>query len=192
MLTQADRENYGDDFLDMTRRAAADAVRPELQRLHAENAQLRQMAARSQNASIEQALDRGAPGWRDIYHDPRFAEWLAELDPYAAAPRSQLMRNAVSVGDANRVVRFYQGFLQKAGHSAGHQRAHQSRPAATGGRPLYSRDDIKRLYEQRRKGEISDSRWAQIEPDIFAAGAAGRIAGALSLVDGTELTRLTR
>jgi hypothetical protein len=51
MLTKADEENYGSELLDMSRRAAIEAVGPELQRLHAENQSLRSMAQRcSMNA----------------------------------------------------------------------------------------------------------------------------------------------
>jgi hypothetical protein len=174
----------------MTRRAAIDAVRPELQPLHAENQNLRAFAAQTQRANIEQALDREVPDWREIYRDPRFAAWLAEPDPYADATRSQLMRGAVANGDAGRVVRFYQGFQQTARHApAGHPRASQSRPAAAGGN-VYTRQQITGFYKQRRDGHISDADWARREADIVKAAAEGRVAGALNLTDGTEMSRL--
>jgi hypothetical protein len=82
-------------------------------------------------------------------------------------------------------------FMQAAHDApAGHQRAHQSRPTATGGRPIYTRQQITDFYKQRRDGHISDADWARREADIVAAGREGRIAGALNLVDGTELSRL--
>jgi hypothetical protein len=81
MLTRQDEENYGSDFIDFSKRAAIDAVRPELQRLHAENQNLRAFAAQTQRATIEQALDRAVPDWREIYNDPRFAQWLSAPDP---------------------------------------------------------------------------------------------------------------
>jgi hypothetical protein len=192
MLTRQDEENYGSDFIDFSKRAAIDAVRPELQRLHAENQNLRAFAQRAQNSTIQQALDQAIPNWRAVYADPAFAEWLSSPDPYAGETRSQLMRGAVAAGDASRVVRFYQGFQRDDHAPAGQrgQRPHQSRPAATGGRPIYSREQIKQLYEQRRLGHISDAKWGPLEADIFAAGREGRVAGALSLVDGTELSRL--
>jgi hypothetical protein len=188
MLTQADRENYGDEFLDMTRRAAVDAVRPELQRLQAENWQLQQMAARSQNDRFQAQLDRELPGWLETYANPRFSSWLYEPDRLAGEPRAQLLRRAVAAGDASRVVRFYQGFLTEAGHHAGH-RSRQSRPAATGSN-IYTRAQIAQLYEQRRLGHIGDAEWARREADIFAAGREGRVVGALNMADGTAMSRL--
>jgi hypothetical protein len=98
------------------------------------------------------------------------------------------LRRAVGNGDAARVVRFYRGYQQEGHVPAGHQRAAQSRPAA--GRPIYSRDEIKQLYEKRRLGQIDDRKWSAIESDIFAAGREGRVAGALNLTDGTAVSRL--
>jgi hypothetical protein len=191
MLTRQDEEDYGSDFIDFSRRAAMDAVRPELQQLRAENQQLRQMAARAQHDSIQQALDRAVPTWREIYQNPRFSSWLSEPDPYAGEARSQLLRRAVAAGDAHRVVRFYQGFLQAAGHHApARQHASQSRQTATGTKPIYTRPQIAKLYEERRLGRIDDTRWGPLEADIFAASREGRVAAALNLVDGTAMSRL--
>ena len=130
------------------------------------------------------------PNWRTTYADPEFSAWLSSPDPCAGETRSQLLRRAVSNGDAARVVRFYQGFEREGHASAGHQRAHQPRPTAAGGRPIYSRDEIKQLYEKRRLRQIDDRQWSAIESDIFAAGREGRVAGALNLTDGTAVSRL--
>jgi hypothetical protein len=193
MLTRQDEENYGPEFLDVARRAAVDALAPELQQLRAQNQHLRQMAQRSQRAEIERTLDREVPGWRErIFADPRFAEWLESPDEYSPTSRSQLLRRAVASGDGGRVAAIYKGFEREAHHApVGHHRGAQSRQAASGNR-IYSRDEIKRLYEARRLGQIDDRRWGPLEADIFAAGRESRIAGALSLTDGTEMTRLVR
>jgi hypothetical protein len=103
------------------------------------------------------------------------------------------MRNAVSNGDAGRVVRFYQGFQQAAHDTPAYQsRASQSRPGATGGKPIYSRQQIADFYKQRRDGHINDANWARREADIIAAGREGRVVGALNLTDGTAMSRLAR
>jgi hypothetical protein len=190
-LTAQDFEDYGPQFLDLTRRAAIDAVGPELQQLRAQNAHLRQMAQRAQNATIEQTLDREVPDWRACYQNPAFSAWLAQRDDFSGGVRSALMRHAVDVGDAGRVVAFYKGFLAEGRHvPAGQQRAYQSRPAATGGN-IYTRQQIADLYERRRKGLIDAATWAKWEPAIIKAANEGRIAGALDR-DGNKLTELRR
>jgi hypothetical protein len=176
----------GDELIDMTRRAAREAVGPALYALQQENQNLRAMAAQSQRVEIERALDSAIPTWRSIYADPRFAAWLASPDEYSGGIRSQLMRNAVANGDAARVVRFYQGFLAEAGHQA--PAGQRSRSSASGNKPFYSREQIKRLYEQRRLGAIPDATWGPLEADIVAAAREGRVVGAVGR-DGTEVSR---
>jgi hypothetical protein len=184
-ITSQDEENYGSELIDMTKRAAVEALAPEFNALRQENQQLRHLQQRQQRAEIERALDARVPGWHEIYQNPRFAEWLASPDDYSAASRSQLLRNAVSNGDAARVVAIYRGFQQ----GQPQYRSRQSRqPAITG--KIYGRGEIRQLYEQRRLGAIPDAKWGPIEADIVKAAAEGRVVGAVS--DGTELSRWAR
>jgi hypothetical protein len=186
-VTAEDRENYGSELVDFSKRAALEALTPELQQLRAENQQLRHQQQRAQHLEIERQLDRSVPDWRDIYADSRFSQWLAEPDELSGTTRSQLLRNAVANGDVARVVRFYSGFQQEAGQPplTGGQR---SRQGATGAKRIYSREDIRRFYEQRRLGAIPDAKWGPIEADIVAAGREGRIVGAIG-PDGTAMSR---
>jgi hypothetical protein len=186
MLTRQDEENYGPELLDMTRRAALDALGPEVRQLQQENQHLRAMAQQAQHAAIEQALDRSVPDWRAIYQNPAFSQWLSQPDYYSDEIRSQLMRRAVADGDSARVCAFYRGFQQadRAPHAPagqyGHARSQQRQPV-TGGKPVYTREQIKRLYDERRHGRISDARWGPIEADIFAAARENRVAGTFNI-----------
>jgi hypothetical protein len=189
LVTSQDVEDYGSAFIDLTQRAAHDALAPELNALRAQNQHLRQLAARSQNAEIQRFLDSRVPGWRSTYADSRFADWLAQPDDYSGTVRSRLLRNAVDAGDAGRVAAIYQGFQQEVGQRApAYQRA-QSRQPASNAKPIYTREQIKRLYEQRRLGRISDANWARQEADIIAAGREGRVTSSFDKY-GNE-TRLT-
>jgi hypothetical protein len=67
MITPEDHENYGSELIDMSRRAALEALAPEFNALRAENQNLRAMAARSQRAEIERALDQRVSSWREVY-----------------------------------------------------------------------------------------------------------------------------
>jgi hypothetical protein len=139
MLTRQDEENYGPEFLDVARRAALDALAPEVRALQQQSAQLRQMAQRAERAEIERALDNSGIDWHAVYNDPRFSQWLSEQDSYNDGTKSQLLRRAVAAGDASRVVRFYQGFLAEQGHAPAYQSRSQSRPTASSGKRIYSR-----------------------------------------------------
>jgi hypothetical protein len=109
-------------------------------------------------------------------------------DDYSGGIRSQLLRHAVSNGDAARVVNFYRGFQQEAGHPQYRSRGSSARSPAVADN-IYTRPQIQNLYERRRKGEINDAAWAKWEQEIFAAANQGRIAGALDK-DGNKLTEL--
>jgi hypothetical protein len=175
MITQQDVQDYRSELIDMSRRAAHDALAPEIQQLRAQNQHLRAMAQRAQNVAIEQTLDREIPNWRACYRNPAFADWLAVPDVYSGAVRSQLMRHAVDAGDAGRVASFYRGFLAEGGQApVGQQHAGRTRQPAAG-KPIYSREQIRHLYAQRRLGHINDANWARIEADIIAAGRENRV-----------------
>jgi hypothetical protein len=120
-------------------------------------------------------LDRSVPGWQTTYADQRFAAWLSAPDDYSGAARSQLLRDAVNKGDGARVAAIYRGFQQEVGQRAPAYQRTQSRQPASGAKPVYSREQIKHLYEQRRLGRISDTTWARQEADIIAAGREGRV-----------------
>jgi hypothetical protein len=186
LVTAEDRENYGDALIDMTQRAAVEALSPALAQLQAENQQLRQATQRQQRVEIERTLDRSVPDWRVVYANPAFARWLAQSDDYSGAVRSQLLRDAVAKGDAARIAAIYRGFQAEAGQPQ--YRSRQSRASATGGKPIYSRPQIANLYERRRKGEFTDASWAPLEADIVKAAGEGRIVGAVG-PDGTEVSR---
>jgi hypothetical protein len=192
MLTAQDREYFGQDLVDFSRRAALEALGPEVRALQQQNQHLRASVQRAQRGEIERALDAQIPNWREIYHTPAFATWLSQPDDYSGEVRSRMMRHAVDNGDVGRVVAFYRGFMAEHGYRtpAAQQRVSQSRPAATSGSRIYTRPQIADLYKQRRLGHIPDSKWAAIEADIIKAGAENRVAGALSLTDGTEMSRL--
>jgi hypothetical protein len=190
LITEQDEENYGTDLISMIKRAAVEALSPELQQLRAENQQLRHLQHRQQHIAIEGALDRSVPDWRSIYSNPAFSQWLSLPDDYSGGIRSQLMRHAVANGDAARVVNFYRGFQQEAGQPQSRSYQPRRSPQASGN--IYTRPQIKSLYEQRARGVISDARWGPIEADIVKAAAEGRVAGAVNLSDGTAMSRWVR
>jgi hypothetical protein len=175
LVTAEDRQNYGDELIDMSQRAAMDVVAPELQRLHAENQQLRHQQ-QPQNSEIQRTLDQSVPDWREVYADPAFAQWLAQPDDYSGGIRSQLLRNAVANGDAHRVAAIYKGFTAEHGAPGARSYSRGSTPAAgRGGKPIYSREQIKQLYAQRARGLIPNAKWGAIEADIIAAANEGRV-----------------
>jgi hypothetical protein len=126
------------------------------------------------------------PQWREINRHPQWLAWLQQTDTYSRVKRQRLLDDAVEKGDANRVIKFFQGFLAESAWLQG-----QAQPANAGGRPAasgqttYTREQILQMADRRRKGVINDTDWAAWERELIRAGAEGRVVGALPL-DGSR------
>ena len=196
-LTREDEQNFGPELLDVAIRAARHGLAPELERLHDENAQLRDEVSRAAKLAIDQELDRAVPDWRSINNDPRFHSWLLMPDTYSGIIRDRLLKDAAAAASAQRVINIFRGFLREAGAagqapagqtptSSAPQRASRRAPS---GQRIYDRSEITRMWNLRRQGKIDDQAWLRWEYELVAAGRDGRIAGALSLDDGIPRSR---
>lgn len=117
-ISAEERETYGEDFIDVSRRAAMEKLSPEIQKLNQQIAELKgqvgQVATTTKQSAVENlygTLDRDLSNWREINRDPNFIGWANLPDPYSGVIRLKLMREAFEQGDATRVLRFFKGFL---------------------------------------------------------------------------------
>jgi hypothetical protein len=172
-LTQADLDNYGSELLDVTQRAAMQAVDPYLQQLSQQHADLRQRQAREQRRNLDQRVAELVPDYREVDRDPRWHQWLMGVDLMSGRIRQALLNEAINAGNAGRVKKFFDDFRGQQGQSAGVSSGR--RLAAT--KPFYTRDQITQLYDQRRRGAFNgrEAEWNQIEKDLFDAQKEGRI-----------------
>jgi hypothetical protein len=114
LLSPQEIQDYGEEFVDVSRRIAREIATP----LQAEIASLRaQLGAVQQETgnSFMQRMDRdiGAvvKDWQALNRDPRFMEWVKLPDVFSGAIRQELMQAAWNAGDARRVSAFFQAFL---------------------------------------------------------------------------------
>lgn len=204
-LTQQDVDNYGNDLVDFTQRAAAHAVAPHLQAIEQQNAMLQERLAKEARRGLDQRVEMAVPNYREIDRDPRWHRWLLGVDVLSGRVRQTLLDEAISAAQAPRVISFFRGFLQEeqaTGHIDPASRSLQAaapreaavsldllaapgrvRPA-TGGdasvpldRPIYTRAQVAQLYSQHRRGAYTgrEAEWNRQEQDIIAAGREGRI-----------------
>ena len=130
-LTPEDAQNYGTDLIDLTKRAAMDAVAPKLNELEQENQQLRQRVNHQSQMGVVQTLDMKVPNWREINRDPNFKRWLSLRDIYSGVVRKQMLDAAYQAADAPRVLAFFTGFVQDEEIVAGNAApAPQSQPVS--------------------------------------------------------------
>lgn len=120
LITDKDKEDFGADFIDVAQRAALEKVNPEIAALKAQLARLEgnvgSIAATAQvqqKKTVHQTLDEKMPNWREINRDQKFLAWANLPDGYSGAIRIGMMRDAFEQGDAERVLRFFKGFLSE-------------------------------------------------------------------------------
>jgi hypothetical protein len=204
-VTDEDRTNFGDPLIEVTKRAALEAVAPALTALQEENRRLNQQVTQQRTHDIYERLDQGLPTWREINTNPRWIQWLRLRDFNSAPLRQEQLNRAMQAADAPRVLDFFQRFLSEE-VATGQMPAPQPpqppnpepRPAAvplttlaapgrpnpaTGNtqvpdsKPVYTHKDISDFYDYVRKGVYvgQEQLKQQIEADIFAAQREGRV-----------------
>lgn len=204
-LTDQDVENYGPELIDVTQRAALQAVQPQIQEVEQQNAALRKQLAIEARRRLDQAVELSVPNYKDIDRNPRWHRWLLGIDVLSGRVRQQLLNEAISAASAPRVISFFKGF-QNEEAATGHLEPAPSsqQPAAprdaavplaslaapgrarpaTGGdtsfppdKPIYTRAQIAQLYRMHQKGAYTgrEAEWARQDADIIAAGREGRI-----------------
>lgn len=118
-LTDKDKDEFGEDFLDASARAAEERLGPYIRKLED---QVRQLGGSVQNVAATMAqnaqqamysyLNDQLPNWREINRDPNFLAWTNLQDPYSGDIRINMLRDAYQKSDGQRVLRFFQGFLK--------------------------------------------------------------------------------
>lgn len=124
-ITETDIQEYGNDLVDLARRAAHDALGDELQQLRAQNAELRQQSLQFQQVAgnfnaervktarqtVHEALNVRIPDWQVINREPEFLDWLAEVDAFSGDTRQAMLNRAYESNDAPRVVAFFTKYV---------------------------------------------------------------------------------
>ena len=204
-VTAEDVTQFGEPLIDLTKRAALEAVAPTLTALQEENRRLNQQVTQQRTQSIYEKLDEGLPTWREINIEPRWLQWLRLRDFNSAPLRQEQLNRAMQAADAPRVLDFFHRFLaeeQATGQMPAPQPpqppSSEPRPAAIqlttlaapgrpnpasgnsqvpDSKPVYTHDDIKTFYRYVQQGVYAGQEQLKqsIEADIFAAQREGRV-----------------
>ncbi len=114
LITPQDEENYGTDLIDLTRRAAREAVAPDLEDVRSQNNELQQRVLTNSRNEMYAELGAAVPNWREINSSPQFKRWLSLRDVYSGGVRQQMLNAAHGAADTPRVIAFFKGFLSEA------------------------------------------------------------------------------
>jgi hypothetical protein len=120
LVTEEEIEEYGSDLISVMKRAAREAVQDEFEALKAENQSLKaviggvgQKQEMSEREKFYSTLKSEVPSWEKLNDEPGFLQWLDDEDVYAGEPRKALLHRAYEQNDANRVARFFTGYMNE-------------------------------------------------------------------------------
>lgn len=129
LITDADVQAYGQDFIDVVRRAARDAVGGDLDGLQnllvgmekkvtTVDTRVRQDTDEHRRVGMEQLLDRDCPTWREVNLDDEFKSWLLLTNPYTGNIRNDELQAAWAARKAPQVLAFFKGFISEKAATA--------------------------------------------------------------------------
>ena len=118
-VTDADREEYGDDLIDFQRRVAKEVSQESEERFEQQEkvlAELREQISTTGNQVGEQGfaqkLNNLVPGFDQLDNDERWVSWLNEIDPMTRGPRRDQAQSAFNSGDADAVAHYVSLFRE--------------------------------------------------------------------------------
>jgi hypothetical protein len=115
VLTDAEREEWGDDFvsiLDRVTKAATAAQEAEIKRLKGKIENREQHERVRTREQMHALLDNEVPDWEVINNEPGFAkDWLGVVDEASGHTRKKLLKDAYDRNEAKRVAWFFKQYL---------------------------------------------------------------------------------
>lgn len=198
-ITDRDREEFGEDLIELIERAAEAKTAPlhkRIAELEQQNQELRgrvgDVSEKVGKTSAETYLARLAdavPDWEEINYDPNFIEWLKVVDPVYGVERNVALQVAHKNLDVARVAAIFKAYKesrtpptqpQKPAADLGRQvaptRTRSGAPAQQQVQgKIWTNAEISQFFDDWRRGRIPQDEAERIEQDILAAQAQGRI-----------------
>lgn len=205
LVTDADRDMFGADTVDMTSRVAQQVMREHLAPLQAElakrdirisqlEAALTKTSGDVNTMTFEQQLNLAVPNFSTFNSDPAWISWLNETDPLTGEPRRAYAEYVYSQGNVAKVKAVVDLFNStKATETSNAQRdqrqtelSRQVQPArnATSSTPssgerFYTEAEAGRLFDKVRvlntEGRYEEA--AKLDADLSNAYVQGRVRG---------------
>jgi hypothetical protein len=195
-----DIENFGADMIEMVQRYAEQVFQRMASQFGTKAAELEtrlagletQVAGVSNKAdsTLEQqfyaTLGGLVPDWEQVNADPRWLQWLAEVDPVYGAPRQAALDAAHQRLDATRTATVFKAFKSSFPTRQPESLANQvapsgaSTPAPSGSpaqKPYLSAKSVEKFYKDLAQGRFAGrpEEAARLEAEIDLAAAEGRI-----------------
>lgn len=199
LVTEDDIKVFGADLIEVQRKVAREVAmefQDTVAELRSENDKLRQQltttGAQVSEASFDQRLHRLVPDFDQINADPRWIDWLEEVDPILRGPRKSIAQGAFNSGDAEAVAHYVSLFKKTVeaptppvedpvkrelnNQIQPRRNSTASAPTSKAGR-VYSPADVEgifiRIAQMHARGQLDEAR--KLEAEIDAAYTEGRV-----------------
>ena len=114
LLTPEDEKAYGPELLDVMRRGAQEALRPELEDVKRQQAEITRREQKLQNQMVLNSLDTSMPDWRTVNNSDEFKAWLSLPDVYSNRVRHEMLLEAFHAAAVPRILAFFNNYLAEA------------------------------------------------------------------------------
>lgn len=200
-VTDADREEFGEELIDVQRRVAKEVAREYDKRLQTQEAVIEDLKKRLGETdgkighmTFSQKLAHLVPDFDQVDNDPRWIAWLDEHDPILRGPRRVQAVQAYNAGDAEAVAHYVGLFKQTITDApkpestkrqselekqvAPNRSANSSRTQSAGrDSKIYSAGEVKAAWDKIRvlntRGKVDDA--AKLEAELTTAYLEGRV-----------------
>jgi hypothetical protein len=200
LITDEDKEAFGPDLIDLIERATEAKVatlksseaqlKEEIKQLKGQLGNVTERQVVSDKDRFLAGLAQQVSDWEAINVDPGFIAWLQEVDPVYGIPKNVALNNAYENLDVARVATIFKAYKQTIAPAPAPQVNRQqelqrqvaptrtrstSQPGDNQDKPMFTNNDIEKFYSDWRRGYYTDEEAAQMEKQIHAAIAEGRV-----------------
>lgn len=199
-ITDADREEYGEDLIDLSRRVVKEVSRDYEDRLEKQNQviadlheQVNTTGSKVGEMGFAQRLRQLVPDFDQIDDNDSWHAWLNENDPMSRGPRRDQAQAAFNSGDADAVAHYVGLFRESVAPKEQGKQTRQSElekqvtpnrsasttatPSADKGSKVYSTREIDRGWTKLRalntSGKYDEA--VKLEAELTAAYMEGRV-----------------
>lgn len=199
LITEQDKEAFGPDLIDLIERATESKVSTLRSREADLIAEIKELKGQLGSVSERQVIsdkDRFLMGlgqqvsdWETLNVDQGFLGWLQQVDPVYGVPRQAALSNAYESLDVTRVANIFKAYKQTLPQTPAPSKAKQelqrqvaptrtrstTTPADGVNERIFTNQDIEQFYTDWRRGFYDEQEAADMEKQIHAAIAEGRI-----------------
>lgn len=193
MTPEAVVEQFGEDFAAavgaIAQRIAQQQGKQFREEFEPKVELVRKTTAQAQRAEFMRTLETIVPDWKEIDVDAGFTAFLDEVDPLSGKSRREYFNDADSTNNASRIANFFTAYKAtkvppkpvkpvESRISIESQIAPSTsqRAESVPGKKFWTQADVRRFYQDMRRGLIGVDEGRRIESDILAAAQEGRMA----------------